>query len=99
MNIWIDVAAVASIFAVGNIFFGHFEYGTPKWRRVLKFVILTALTAWIASTGGHAWAAAFVGAMAGLGLIAHFTYLRRHGIDPWTAEPKDKYYALRGWPA
>jgi hypothetical protein len=35
--------------------------------------------------------------MAGVGLIAHFTYLRRHGINPWTAEPKDKYYALRGW--
>ena len=46
MNIWIDVAVMASMFAVGNILFGHFEERTPKWRR---------------------------------------------------GEPKEKYYALRGW--
>src|SRR5215510_5455938 len=99
MNLWIDVAAMATIFAVGNIVFGHFEERTPKWRRVLKFALITALTGWIASAGGHAWAAGFVGAIATLGLVAHFVILRRHGIDPWTAQPKDKYYALRGWTA
>ena len=97
MNFWIDVAAVSAIFAVGNIVFGHFEAGTPKWRRVLKFLMVTAITGWIASVGGHAWAAAFVATIAAMGLSAHFVYLRRHGIDPWTAEPRDKYYALRGW--
>lgn len=96
-NIWIDVAVVASIFAVGNILFGHFEYKTAKWRRIAKFVIITGLTAVIASTGGHAWSAVFITAIAGVGLIAHFIILRRHGIDPWTAEPREKYYALRGW--
>lgn len=97
MNIWIDVAAVASVFAIGNICFGHFESGTPKWRRVSKFLIVTAATAGIARAGGHGWAAAFVGAAACLGLTAHFVILRKHGINPWTAEPRDKYYALRGW--
>jgi hypothetical protein len=99
MNIWIDVAAVASLFALGNIFFGHFEERTAKWRRVLKFGMFTVVTAWIASAGGHAWAAGFIAAAAALGLSAHFIILRRHGINPWTAEPKDKYYALRGWMA
>jgi hypothetical protein len=97
VNIWIDVAAVASIFAIGNMFFGHFERHTAKWRRLLKFFLLTGLTGWIASVGGHAWAAAFIAAIATLGLTAHFVILRKHGIDPWTAEPKEKYYALRGW--
>jgi hypothetical protein len=55
VNLWVDVAAMASLFAIGNILFGHFEERTPKWR------------------------------------------LPKHGIHPWTAEPKDRYYALRGW--
>ena len=97
MNAWIDMAAAASIFAVGNILFGHFEYGTAKWRRILKFVVVTGLTGLVARLGGHAWAAAFITSLAGIGLTAHFVILRKHGIDPWTAEPRDKYYALRGW--
>jgi uncharacterized membrane protein YfcA len=97
MNIWIDVAAVTAIFAVGNILFGHFEERTAKWRRVLKLAIVTALTAVIASVGGHLWSAAFIATLAALGSSAHVIILRRHGIDIWTAEPRDKYYALRGW--
>jgi hypothetical protein len=97
MNIWIDVAAVAAVFAVGNIYFGHFEQGTAKWRRVLKLALITGLTAAVASAGGHLWAAGFVAVLAAIGLSAHFIITRRHGIDPWTAEPRDKYYALRGW--
>lgn len=99
MNIWIDVAAVTTMFAVGNIVFGHFEERTAKWRRILKLVLMTALTAWIASVGGHAWSGAFIATLAAIGGTAHFVILRRHGIDPWTAEPRDKYYALRGWKA
>ena len=97
MNIWIDVAAVATLFAVGNIVFGHFEERTPKWRRLLKLAIMVSATAGIASAAGQVWASAFVALGAVAGLTTHFVYLRRHGIDPWTAEPRDKYYALRGW--
>ncbi len=32
-----------------------------------------------------------------LGLMFHFWWCRKHGIDPLTAEPRDKYYELRGW--
>lgn len=97
MNVWIDIAAVTSLFALGNIIFGHFEQGTAKWRRVLKMVLMTAVTAWIGASLGHAWVAAFIALAAAIGWSAHFIILRRHGIDPWTAEPRDKYYALRGW--
>ena len=30
-------------------------------------------------------------------LTVHAWWLPRHGINGWTAEPKEKYYALRGW--
>ena len=97
MNLWIDVAAMATLFALGNILFGHFEERTPKWRRVLKFVVMiTAVTA-ISATAGRAWSAALVGTLLGIVLVIHGWWLPKHGINGFTAEPKDKYYALRGW--
>jgi hypothetical protein len=92
-----DVALVASLFAVGTILFGHFEERTPKWRRLLKFATIVALVALLDRVAGAAWAHGFLAAAAIAGLTTHFVVLRRHGINPWTAEPRDKYYALRGW--
>lgn len=97
MNIWIDVAVIASMFAIGNILFGHFEERTPKWRRVLKFFIMTGLIVLISSTAGRAWSIAFVGTLLALVAVIHGWWLPKHGINGLTAEPKDKYYALRGW--
>ncbi len=97
MNIWIDIALMASGFAIGNILFGHFEERTPKWRRVLKFFMFTALIAVISSTAGRVWSIAVVGALFSVALIIHFWWLPKQGIDPFTAEPREKYYALRGW--
>ena len=92
-----DVALVASLFAVGTILFGHFEERTPKWRRLLKFAIIVAVVAVLDRVAGAAWARGFLAAAASVGVTTHFVVLRRHGVDPWTAEPRDKYYALRGW--
>jgi hypothetical protein len=97
MNIWIDVAVVAMMFAVGSIVFGHFEEGTPKWRRVLKLFVFTGLVALISSTAGRIWSAALVTSVVGAAALIRAWWLPKHGIDPWTGEPKDKYYALRGW--
>ena len=44
MSPWFEVAVVATIFAIGNILFGHFEAETPKWRRVSKVILLLAGT-------------------------------------------------------
>ena len=30
------MAVMATIFALGNVFFGHFEERTPKWRRASR---------------------------------------------------------------
>ena len=99
MNIWIDVAVIAMMFAVGNILFGHFEEHTPKWRRVLKLFIVTGGIALLSSTAGRAWSVGVIGAMLAAVVVIHGWWLPRHGINPWTGEPKDKYYALRGWKA
>ena len=97
MNIWIDVAVVAMLFAVGSILFGHFEERTPKWRRILKLFVVTGVVALISSTAGRAWSAALVCAILGTAAFMHAWWLPKHGIHPLTGEPRDKYYALRGW--
>src|SRR5262249_25105453 len=98
MNLWIDVAAMATIFALGNILFGHFEERTPKWRRVLKFVVLTGAFTLISATAGRVWSIALIGAMfAGVVVLHGWRRRAKHGTKGWTGEPKEKYYALRGW--
>ncbi len=93
----IDLAVMASLFALGNILFGHFEERVAKWRRVLKFAVVMGLTALLDAWTGRVGAWVFIVGGLTLGLTVHFVYLGRHGINPWTAEPRDKYYALRGW--
>ncbi len=93
----VEVAVVATIFAVGNILFGHWEEKTPKWRRLLKFVLILGLTMGISAVVGRRWAFLFLGVLALPPLVIHIWRLSRHGINGWTGEPKEKYYALRGW--
>jgi hypothetical protein len=44
-SLWLDIAIVMSIFAIGGICFGHFEDHKPKLRRVLKVVLIPGWTA------------------------------------------------------
>jgi hypothetical protein len=61
MTMWMEAAIVATIFAVGNILFGHWEAETPKWRRLLKFVLILLLTLGISTSLGRRWAFLFLG--------------------------------------
>lgn len=94
-----DLFIAALLLVCGNIFFGQFEIGTPTWRRLLKVVVFVGLTAAASAAWGHAGALGWVAFAGTLGLVAHFTWTRRHGINPWTAEPRARYRELRGWPA
>lgn len=91
---WFDVAVVMSMFAAGNILFGHFEQHRPKWKRLFKMTVFLAVTVGLAVTAGRAWA---YGVLA-LPLVAvvyiHMVWLPKHGINGWTAEPYDKYLEL-----
>lgn len=92
---WFDVAVVMSIFAVGNICFGHFEEHRPKWRRVLKVALVLAVLLGLVSALGRFWAyVLFYIPMFIAVLYVHAYWLPRHGVNGWTGEPKERYYEL-----
>ena len=97
VTLWIVLAAGAAHLWVGNVLLGHFEEHTAKWRRLLKGVIYLGLALILAATAGTRWAIAWLIVLPALGLTVQVWWTRKHGIDPITAEPKEKYYALRGW--
>lgn len=89
---------VAVFLAVGNVTFAHFEPRAPWWRRLLKALATLAVTAVISYYfGRQGVVVAFVVAMLPV-IYVHAIWLPKHGVSGWTAEPKEKYYALRGWP-
>ncbi len=96
-NYFFETTIITSIFAVGNVFFGHFEEGLPKWRRVAKMVFVTAFAIAITALTGRTGFYVALGCMAGLFVFVHFWWLPKHGIHPLTAEPKERYYQFRGW--
>jgi hypothetical protein len=98
MDSWFEVALVATIFAIGNILFGHFEAQTPKWRRVLKVVLMLVATRLVSTEFGRPWSFLFIALPVVFALFVHLWWLPRKGINGWTGEPKAAYHQLRGWP-
>ena len=94
---WFEIAVVATLFAVGNVVLGHFEEGTPKWRRLAKMVLVMAIGVSLSTYLGRAWFWGFLAAMALPVFVIHLWWLPKQGIHGWTGEPREKYYALRGW--
>ena len=91
---WFDVAVVATGFAVGAMLFGHFEAHKPRLRRVLKFAGVLAITVTLAQTLGRPWAYGWMAVPLSIGAWVHLVWLPRHGINGWTAEPRDRYLSL-----
>jgi len=96
-TLWFEVAIICGITAVGSILLGHFEEGTAKWRRVLKLVNANVITVLLSATLGRVWAFGLLGLILAAVLVIHLWWLPKHGINGWTGEPREKYYALRGW--
>jgi len=95
---WFDIAMVMAIFAIGTIFFGHFEEHKPKWRRVLKVIAFGALIGAL-TTAGLRWVAYGLIAFFGLAAVyVHGFWLPHHGVNALTAEPWDTYYELLNVP-
>ncbi len=94
---YFELFLVTAIFSVGGIFFGHFEQKTPAWRRLLKLAIITGGTALLSATVGRPWVFIWIVGFPAAGVSVHVWWTRKHGIGVMSAEPKDKYYALRGW--
>lgn len=94
---FLDLGMVAAILVFGNIKLRHFDPRVPLRRRVIKVLATLGVTAVISYYFGR------IGVLIALGtamlpvLYIHGIWLPRHGVNGWTAEPREKYYALRGW--
>ena len=93
---WFDTALVMSIFALGNISFGHFEEHRPKWRRYLKVALILGIVLGLSSTVGRAWAFGVLILPVVGAAVVHLWWLPKNGVHGWTGEPKDRYYELIG---
>ena len=93
---WFDVALVAMLLAVGNAVLGRFAEHEPRWRRLLKIALGTALFVGVSMAAGRAWMYGLIGLTVAAVLAVHAWWLPKHGVNGWTAEPRERYYALLG---
>ena len=93
---WFDLALVASLIALGSILFGRFEEHKPRWRRVLKAVLGTALVMGVTVGAGRVWGMLLVVLILAAVAVIHAWWLPRHGVNGWTAEPRERYHELLG---
>lgn len=92
---WFMAAAVT---ALGMTAFSRFEDGgAAKGRRLLRWGMFYGVTAVLGRTAGRPWTFGWIGGVPLVGLTFHLWWCRKHGIDPLTAEPRERYYQLRGW--
>lgn len=96
MGIELELAVLLAIAIVGAEVFAPFEVQTPVWRKLVKWAVVCGLTLGLYGVLGHGAAFVPVG-FALVGLAFHIHWCRKHGIHPWKATPRRRYYELRGW--
>jgi hypothetical protein len=92
---WMTLAIAATVYSLLNLCFGKFEDETPLLPRVLKLVIYLSITALLAWVGP--WALLWVLGLLAAGSVVHWVWCAHNGINPLSAEPKERYYRLRSW--
>jgi hypothetical protein len=96
-QLWFEISIVSMVFTLGHIFLGHFEERTPKWRKLLKFLISILIVCLVSVYGSRQIAMVLLGCMFIPVIYVHAYLLPSKGINGWTAEPQERYYAYRGW--
>jgi len=96
-SIWFEIAIVSSIFAIGNILFGHFEEQTPKGKRVGKYLLFLTIVVCLSLFVSRTVSMIFLGLCFVPAIYIHMVILPKNGINGWTGEPREKYYEFRGW--
>jgi len=96
-TLWFEVAIVSIFFLLGHIYFGHFEERSPKWRKLLKYLVTLSIIIFISIYAGRVYALAILGLFLIPVIYVHGVLLPKKGINGWTGEPKSKYYDFRGW--
>jgi hypothetical protein len=85
----------AVIIAVCSPAFGHFETVRPLWTRIARWLVYLAVTGVLGVTVGRPWTFIWVFGLPLAGAVVHLVWCLRHGINPWTAQPRDRYEQLR----
>lgn len=83
------------IIAVCSPSFGHFETVRPLWTRILRWLAYLAITGLLGATIGRPWTLIWALGLPLAGAAFHFLWCRKNGINPFTAEPRDRYEQLR----
>lgn len=96
-TIWFEVSIVTFFFLAGNIFMGHFEERSPKWRKMVKYIVTLLIIISLSIVFGRTTALSVLGLSLIPILYVHGILLPKKGINGWTGEPKSKYYDFRGW--
>jgi hypothetical protein len=86
----------AALHLLGALVFGHFEEKTSLARKISKVVFMQGTAALLFLVVGY-WNLVFIIGMLAIGLTFHMWWTRKNGIHPLTAEPRERYYQLRGW--
>ncbi len=92
----LEWAALFVVAALGASLFDRFEIETPAWKKLLRWALAAGVTIGAYQFVGR-WALAVLAAFAILGWSVHFIWCARNRIHPLTAEPRRRYYELRGW--
>ena len=96
-TLWFEIAIVSIFILLGHIFLGHFEERSPKWRKLLKYLVTLFIIISISVIFGRMVAFITLGVAFIPVIYIHVVLLPRKGINGWTGEPKSKYYDFRGW--
>lgn len=96
MGVELELYVLISILILGTSVFAVFEVETPRWRKVLKWLIASVGTVGLYHVVGH-FALGLPFGLTTIGTAFHFWWCRKHGIHPIYATPRRKYYQLRGW--
>jgi hypothetical protein len=92
-----DLAIMAAFLVFGNWRFYRFDPFQPAWRRVLKVVLALAASAVVSYYFGTKGVLVLLSLFLLPLVYVHGYWLPKNGVNGWTAEPREKYYALRGW--
>ncbi len=96
-SFWVEISVVTFFFLLGHIYMGHFEERSPKWRKVLKYIVTIVIILLISNYWGRTVAFTILGLALLPVIYIHGVVLPKKGINGWTGEPKGKYYEFRGW--
>ena len=96
-TLWFEISVVTIFYLVGNIFLGHFEERSPRWRKLVKYLVTLVIVIFLSVFLGRAVALAILAATLIPLIYVHGFVLPRKGINGWTGEPKWRYYEFRGW--